>query len=61
LNLFRVYVYFTSDTKTVKLTSESVEGEFLASRVLDTLLALPGVTGGGLEERVPDIGWVLYI
>lgn len=42
----------------VALRTERQADREAADRVLTALLALPGVTGGGLEVEVPGIGWV---
>lgn len=64
MDQFRAVVYFqvsetVSGTGSVTLKSESFPDQAGANAVLESLLKLPGVTGGGLEVKVPGIGWVV--
>ncbi len=59
--MFRAYCYFNpplSDVSIALSTSEYASLEE-ADAALGALLKVPGMTGGGLETKIPGIGWVL--
>lgn len=60
--MFRFYAYFSkhNDPLTaIALHSERFNDRGPCQIALDDLLTVPGITGGGIEQHVPGIGWVL--
>ncbi len=58
--MFRAYCYMTVCERSVRLTSEALQEQYDADSVLLSMQTrLPNVTGGGIEQNVPGIGWVL--
>lgn len=60
--MFRFYCYFNKHndaTAAIALRSERFNDRGLCQIALDDVLAAPGMTGGGIEQHVPGIGWVL--
>ena len=58
--MFRAYCYMTVCERSVRLTSEALPEQYDADSVLLSMQTrLPNVTGGGVEQNVPGIGWVL--
>jgi hypothetical protein len=49
-----------SDAGAVTFKSEAFLDQAGAQATLDLMLAMPGVTGGGLEAHVPPMGWVVF-
>lgn len=61
--MFRAYAFlagpFNDPVTATRLTSEKFDTREDADRFLDRLLALPGVTGGDVEEHAGPFGWVV--
>lgn len=60
--MFRFYCHFskTGDaTSAITFKSDMMFSDRdKCQKMLDEILAVPGFTGGGLEQQVPGIGWV---
>lgn len=60
--MFRFYAYYSKHndpTNAIALRSERFENRDLCQIALDDLLAVPGFTGGGIEQHAGPMGWVL--
>ena len=60
--MFRFYAYYskTNDpTASTALRSERFTDQAECQGMLDHMLAVEGFTGGGIEQHVAGIGWVL--
>lgn len=59
--MYRAYAYLTIPDVLdgYRLTSIIVKTLVEADDMLIRLLAIEGVTGGGLEWKVPNIGWTI--
>lgn len=58
--MHRVVVYIRVGARgPLRLTSEPVETEHEANVLLESLVQLPGATGGDVETKVEGIGWVI--
>ena len=55
--MYRAYVFING----IRLTSGPCPSVGVADSLLSTLLAVPGVSGGGIEEHVDGIGWCAHI
>jgi hypothetical protein len=62
--MFRFYTYYSKHndpTAAIALRSEKFSDRTLCEIALNDMLAVPGFTGGGVEQHVPGIGWVLFL
>jgi hypothetical protein len=60
--MFRAYAYFSKShnpVESIAFRSEPFETKKLCEQTLECILATAGFTGGGIEQLVPGIGWVL--
>ena len=62
--MYRAYCYYNPKTPNapetaIALRSEKYDTPEKANAALESLLAITGMTGGGIEQHVPGIGWVL--
>lgn len=57
--MFRAYAFLQVSLLSVRLTSESYPDYDTADAVLHSMVHLPDVTGGDIEQHVPGIGWVI--
>lgn len=60
--MFRFAAYFSKHndpTNAIALRSETFQDQSLCQIALDDLLAVPGFTGGHVEQHVPGMGWCL--
>ena len=59
--MFRAYAYLTdtSNNKSFRITTESTDTVEMADHLLELMTGLPNCSGGGTEQFVHGIGWVL--